>query len=183
MSSVSDSFIVEEIPVSRIRHGEWYEDRLRVSYHPESFSLEIAGKYRKTKEVWAEVDLYRVESIPVQAPFVGSAYILHRSPTAIADDPNHIQRYETLVGPTEAKDSCSCRGHYKTERCKHADALRWLGSKLNPPSCSKCGQTDCELVGGLCSDCVAFKPQAKAPDTEPDWLKSEAAPDYDEIPF
>lgn len=185
----SSDFIVEEIPVRRIRKGGWVEKILRLSWHEPTKSLEIAGEWLKTQDRYAEIDLYRVEPIEVQQPgFQGAGYILHRAQSAIDADPNHVKRYETLVGPTAEKSSCSCRGHYKTEHCKHEDALRWLGRKLNPV-CEKCGQTDCELTAGLCVDCERLKEdhlQKRQNEIEaepaPSWL-DPAGPYEEYIPF
>lgn len=178
----TSEIIIDEIAVRRLRLGQWVEVPLMVSYHPETQSLEIRGELRKRKQVFAEVDLYRVEPIPVQEPMKGAGYILHRSQKAIEEDPEQGLRYEVLVGPTEDKDLCSCRGHYGNDRCKHTDALRWLGSKLGPVACGKCGQTDVELRGGLCGDCrpkPAPVPVATQAPELPEWLKDRES----EIPF
>ena len=167
----ANGFIVEEILVRRMKAGEWIELPMRVSWHPETCSLEIAQHWRKRLERWADVELYRIEPIFVQKPFEGLAYRIHRTKQAVADDPHHVERYEALVATKEANDICSCWGHYGNDRCKHIDALRWLGSKLeNAAACDKCGQTDCELVDGLCADCKPALLPVTDKEPLPEWL-------------
>jgi hypothetical protein len=112
---------------NRVRKGQPVTEKIAVDYRDDLDGLPeliIHSAFRPTQGLYREIDSYRVEEIPTWDN--ARAFLLHRSPEAIAADPDHVERYGVLVeGPESHR--CECKGFERTGRaCKHIEAMKFI---------------------------------------------------------
>lgn len=114
------------ITCERIRKGQPAAKELHVSYQDDGRSLPslyLYSDWSNKKGDFRTRDRYDVEEIPSG---MGRAFLLHRTPAAVAADPDHVERYGVLVAMNPQDHLCECRGFAAHGYCKHISAVREL---------------------------------------------------------
>jgi hypothetical protein len=91
--------------------------------------LHLFSDWSERRRDWRTRDVYDVEEIIPGAQYNGRAFLLHRSPEAVAADakrdPSDIpsDRYGVFLAVNGQDHICECRGFTSHGRCKHVDGL------------------------------------------------------------
>lgn len=123
------------INADRTRNGQPVKKEISVSLQdgpglplPRLF---LFSDWSARKGDWRTRDVYDVEEIIAGAGMDGRAFLLHRTPEAIAKDAERgdadaPERYGVFVARNDQDHICECRGFQAHGRCKHLDAVRGL---------------------------------------------------------
>jgi hypothetical protein len=111
-----------------IRNGKPAKTELQVVYRDDGHGLPLLSLFRdgwsNRKADFRGRDSYDVEEI--NTGMDGRAFLLHRTPEAIAKSSDSTQRYGVLIARNGQDDLCECRGFEKGGYCKHVNAMRGL---------------------------------------------------------
>jgi hypothetical protein len=89
--------------------------------------LHLFSDWSEKKRDWRTRDVYQVEEI--STPMEGRAFLLHRSPEAIARDgirdltEEPTNRYGTFLAQNGQDHICECKGFASRGYCKHVSGL------------------------------------------------------------
>jgi hypothetical protein len=134
MSSLSSpTQVCERVSCPCVRHGLPGNREVVAVFQdygpPDLPTLYVFSEWSTREGGWMKRREFKVAEIP--CGMSGRAFILHRTPEAIAADPHGDERYGVLIGFEAQGDLCECKGHQARGYCVHTAAMRWVVTSGN----------------------------------------------------